>query len=436
MKRQLRIMLTAAAFAAVTLLVTGCGTTQINGAPFYRQSEEQDRVHAELNRQYREAKALQDAKKSRANLATGQRHHAGPDVPATEYVSTAEQPTSPDTLAALRPMNLYGEVSGAARGPASPMDSPGNLKRVSFSTEGADFDPEIDPTGKFLLFASTRHRRTADIYLQKIGGTAVTQLTDDRGNDVMPAFSPDGRKIAFCSDRAGNWDIYVMDLTGNSPPVQVTHDLTHEVHPSFSPDGKHLVFAQFGTQTGQWELAVLEVATPAKKRFICNGLNPVWSPTEDKILFQRARERGTKWFSVWTIDLKDGEGVRPTEIVASDNAAAITPSWSPDGRHIVFCTVVNPDGRFNVDRPVQADVWVIGSDGKGRTNLTNSNFVNVQPIWSPGGQVYFVSNRAKGGVENIWSLSPQKPLAITRSLQDEKTGSATVSVPTDNKSGR
>jgi len=436
MTRHFRNILTAVAFAIVTFVMTGCGTTHVNSAPFYFPTKGEDAVYEDLQRQYREAKALEDAKKARASYADGQRNHTAPHQEGTQFVVKTEDaplPNHPNNRThatqpqhqsqprhasntvsrvpvktnAMRPINLYGQVRGARGGVASPMDSPSNVRQISFTTEGADFDPEIDPTGQFLIFASTRHRKTADIYLQKIGGTSVTQLTDDSANDVMPAISPDGTKIAFCSDRSGNWNIYIMDLTGNSPPVQLTSDLSHEVHPSFSPDGKRLVYSAFGAQTGQWELAVVELSNPTKTRYICNGLNPAWSPTENKILFQRARERGTKWFSIWTIDYKDGEGIRPTEIVASDNAAAITPSWSPD-------------------------VWMVDTNGKGKTNLTNSRFVNVQPIWANGGPIYFVSNRSKSGIENIWSMSPSKPLAVARSLQEPKKDTATVSVPTDN----
>ena len=119
---------------------------------------------------------------------------------------------------------------------ASPMDDQGNLRRVTFSTEGADFDLAVDPTGRLLAYASTRHRDTADIYLQSTTGTAVTQLTTDPANDVMPAISPDGRSLAFASDRSGSWDLYLMDLNGGQA-IKLTDDGAQNIHPSFSPDG-------------------------------------------------------------------------------------------------------------------------------------------------------------------------------------------------------
>ncbi|MEM9111668.1 MAG: DPP IV N-terminal domain-containing protein, partial [Planctomycetota bacterium] len=221
--------------------------------------------------------------------------HSALDAPRP-YVST--QPTPQQ---ASSPIDIYGSM-GADAGPVSPLDSTGQLRRISLTSEGADFDAALDAAGEHLIYSSTRHRETADIYRQRIDGSAITQLTDDQSNDVMPALSPDGKTIAFTSDRSGNWDIYLMDADGG-PAVQLTSDRTHEIHPSFSPDGKHLVYSSLSDRSGQWQLVVIDVANPTTKRYIGHGLFPQWSPKNNTILYQRARERGTRWFSVWTVEL-------------------------------------------------------------------------------------------------------------------------------------
>ncbi|MCE9592328.1 MAG: DPP IV N-terminal domain-containing protein [Planctomycetes bacterium] len=314
----------------------------------------------------------------------------------------------------MRGMSLFGQVSDPQPQRSSPLDSPENVRQVTFTGEGSDFDPSIDPTGQWVVFASTQHRQTSDLYIKRVDGSAVTQLTDDPGNDAMPVFSPDGKRVAFTSDRSGTWNIYIVDINGGQP-VQVTGEPTHNLHPSFSRDGKQLVYCTYGAQSGQWELVVVDIERPTLKRYIGTGLNPTWSPVEDKIVFQRARERGTRWFSVWTLDVVNGEGLHPTEIAASSNAAVITPRWSPDGAHVVFSTVVDPAADQN-HRPAQADVWIASADGSNRVNLTrSSSFTNLQPVWSRDGAIYFVSNRSKGGIENIYSVRPDR--AIQNAVQ-------------------
>lgn len=347
-------------------------------------------------------------------------------APMQSFAST--RPVQPSYQNASSPIDIYGDIAGQI-GSASPLDSTGQLRRISLTEEGADFDVTIDKAGEHLVYSSTRHRETSDIYRQRIDGSAITQLTDDASNDVMPALSPDGKTIAFSSDRSGNWDIYLMDADGG-PAVQLTNDRTHQIHPSFSPDGKHLVYSSLSDRTGQWQLVVIDVANPTTKRYIGHGLFPQWSPKDNTILYQRARERGTRWFSVWTVELDDrGEAGSPTEVVWSSEFACITPSWSPDGKAVVFCTVMNPDADTQGDRPAQSDVWIAKADGSGRTKMTRGRFANLQPVWSGDNAIYFVSNRAANGVENIWALDPDDAVKIAFGVQTDET--QTADVPTD-----
>ena len=147
---------------------------------------------------------------------------------------------------------------------------------------------------------------------------------------------------------------------------------------------------------------------------------PRWAPVEasDKLLFQRARQRGSRLYGVWTVDIVQGEGRNPTEVLSARNAAILQPNWSPDGTRIVFTTVNNPED--GIEWPERADIWVINADGTNRTGLTRDQFRNMQPVWSANGRIYFVSNRS--GVENIWALSvePAKATATAAEVADAR----------------
>lgn len=278
----------------------------------------------------------------------------------------------------------------------------GNISQVSFAAEGGDYAPDVDRSGSFMVFASTQHRPTFDIYRKSVDGRTVTQLTTDPSDDMMPSIAPDGTKIAFSSNRNGNWDIYTMPITGGAP-TQITFDADEEVQPTWAPDGRRLAFSRKNGRTGTWEIWIVDSSAPGVRTFVCEGFLPRWSPVDQKdtLLFQRARQRGSRLYGVWTIDIVKGEGMNPTEIVSAKNAAILQPGWSPDGEKIVFTTVVNPDG--NGEWPEQSDIWVVNADGTGRVGLTNSRFRNMQPAWGADGKVYFVSNR--GGTENIWAIA-------------------------------
>jgi len=349
-----------------------------------------------------------------------------PNLPRPSVAATPAPATAPSQVNAG--LHRFGELDAPLAANASPLDDQANLRRVTFTNEGADFDVEVDPTGQLLAYASTRHRQTSDIYLQRVNGTAVTQLTNDPAHDVMPCISPDGKQVAFTSDRAGTWDIYLMNIAGG-PAIKLTDDGAQNIHPSFSPDGKQIVYSSRGSQSGVWELVIIDVASPAQRRIIGYGLFPVWSPTANKIAYQRARERGSRWFSVWTVEINNGEATRPTEIAASSNAAIITPEWSPDGRNIVFCTVLDPTTDSSAGS--RADIWICNADGSGRARLTHGKYDNLYPTWAADGSIYFVSNRGVDAIENVYALRPDQAVYLARQRDATATpDTAEAAVPT------
>ena len=275
----------------------------------------------------------------------------GVETAAQTPVQPAPPPAPPEP--ALRAANdaqltLFGEFPDKTRVPfharaASPME------RHTFGTEGADFDVDVSPDGQWLVYSSTSHSERPDIYLKKVNGQAVTLLVSDPASDVQPCFSPDGKRVIFASNRTGNWDLWMVSLDGG-PARQITRSPLHEVHPSFSPDGKRVVFCVFNPRAEQWEMWVIQVDQPAYAKMIGPGLFPRWSPTGESIVYQRARERGGRWFSIWRIDLEGGEPKFPTELAASSEMALIQPTWSPDGQWVAYGTALlnstsdSPDG--------------------------------------------------------------------------------------------
>ncbi|MEM9374274.1 MAG: DPP IV N-terminal domain-containing protein, partial [Planctomycetota bacterium] len=228
----------------------------------------------------------------------------------TATINTGFKPNEPETTVAPTPNrseDLSAIIYASAMGAELPTEFASreeltratlNVRQITASFAGSDFDPTPTPDGKHLVFASTQHRPTADIYVKPVSSSVVTRLTDDPAQDVMPSVSPDGQFIAYCSDRNGSWDVFVMSAEGGKS-VQITNDGSHDLHPSWSPDGRRIAFCRLGQQTGRWEMWVAEVANPTSAQFIGFGLFPEWSPISgsgfngaDQILFQRSRERG------------------------------------------------------------------------------------------------------------------------------------------------
>jgi TolB protein len=211
--------------------------------------------------------------------------------------------------------------------------------------------------------------------------------------------------VAFASNRAGQWDIWIIDLNGG-PPVQVTSSPSEEVHPSWSPDGRRLVYCSLPANGGQWELWITDAEAGGARRFIGYGLFPEWSPVQNQIVFQRARERGSRWFSIWTLTLINEEPRHPTELAASSTESMTLPSWSPDGSHIAFASAAMWPAKGDALNLATGsgvfDIWIMKADGRGRRRLTDGHTMNYGPTFSPEKRIYFSSSRS--GQENIWSM--------------------------------
>lgn len=361
-----------------------------------------------------------------------------------EATGTAEPAPSPDPEGVPGPQgpNMSSQIYSSVLSLDLPTESAEqsehtvNIQQVSFAHDGSNFDPMVSRDGTTLLFASTQHRPTADIYTQHVGSKVITRLTDDPAQDVMPAMSPDGKRVAFASNRAGNWDVYVMPV-GGGKAVQITSDNSNDLSPSWSPDGQTLVYCRLGQTSGRWELWVVDVFNPAQTQFIGYGLFPEWCPVKgtghagaDQILFQRSRERGQRTFSIWTLDYSSAskQATNETELASSPEHALINPTWSPDATRIVYAAVPNPEKWTDEKRPTSSSLWMIGTDGRGQVNLTSGASIDLMPTWGTDGHVFFVSTR--DGIENLWSLDIAP--AILAATGEQATGNnAVTSAPAD-----
>jgi Tol biopolymer transport system component/DNA-binding winged helix-turn-helix (wHTH) protein len=208
-------------------------------------------------------------------------------------------------------------------------------------------------------------------------------ITTWPGLDLFPAISPDGSRIAYSSDHGGSFEIYVRQRTPDLPETQLTDDGLQNFEPAWSADG--LQIAYHAKNQGIWEVP----ATGGKPRQLTtSGSKPAWSPDGTSIAFQKnslvAVDIGARNAmppsTLWIVPVKGGE---PREITQAGNPPGGhgSPSWSPDGKRIVF----------EVDQFDGVSVWSISADGSDLKRISPE--WGYDPIYAPDGKsIYFALN--------------------------------------------
>jgi Tol biopolymer transport system component len=222
-----------------------------------------------------------------------------------------------------------------------------------------------------------------------------------------PALTPDGRDIAYFSEKNNFFiDLYLADAeTGRVKRRLVKSVLSSNYESlrfinsvgSFSPDGRY--FAIAAKHKDRDDLVVLDVKRGREARRIkvpLNGLTtPSWSPDGRQLVFT-GYDGGLS--DLFVINA-DGTDLRR---LTNDKYADFHPAWSPDGKTIAFTTDRGPVTDFSMLRIGNLRLALYHLD-TGVIELLGhmDQGKNINPVWAPDGSALaFVSDRT--GISNVY----------------------------------
>jgi TolB protein len=249
------------------------------------------------------------------------------------------------------------------------------------------------PDGRTIAFHSDR-TGAWHIYTVPAAGGTVKQLTTWPGWQGQPDYSPDGNKLAFVYMPPGGqqWideEIGIMPARGGSY-INFTKTRGLDWWPDWSPNGRNIVFSSTRNAISSWHVTfnyVQTYPTGSAKRlsswpYPLDEQHPRWSPNGSEIAFNAYTKTNTYAVDIFRIPAGGGN---PVNLTNTPNVIDNCPSWSPDGRYIVYGT-----GALQGN----IDLYMIPRGGGTRTRLTDDPDNDYAPAWSPDGKkIAFTSER-------------------------------------------
>jgi Tol biopolymer transport system component len=267
------------------------------------------------------------------------------------------------------------------------------------------------------------------IFTMNPNGSHVQELFS-QGSPGLPLWSPDGSQVSIqcCDDGMA---AHIINVATNGFRELAPPDPTLEVHcDQWSSNGLRLACESFGvtdpSRNGIYSIRASDGGGLARITSNPGGddLPLDYSPDGSRLAFVRFDSDG-QVVGLFVVRLNGGEvrQVTPPSMLVNDEFGG---SWSPAHNHILFVARSSPDNRraiwiVNADGSGLHQVGISPACGGARSDPRS--LACTDPSWSPNGRkIVFTRLSANGTQSNIYTVNPNGSglTRVTRNPNDSQ----------------
>jgi Tol biopolymer transport system component len=243
------------------------------------------------------------------------------------------------------------------------------------------------PDGNALIYSMG-----GSLWRQAIGSDEAVELTHpQRAYDYQPDVAGDGHSVVFSRYDGNAIELWRLDFaSGREQPL--TSAGAVNVEPRLSPDGKRLVWVSTAG-TGHFNLFIADMgadglhnARPllgARQSKIAryyystwdHSINPSWTPDGRRILYVSNPEVAWGTGDIWSVAAGDPKDRR--KVLSEETSWSARPEESPDGKQLLFASYHGRQWR---------QLWLTTPGGAAPLPVTFGDFDRWNARWSPDGR--------------------------------------------------
>ena len=281
------------------------------------------------------------------------------------------------------------------------------------------------------------------LWRQAIGSDAAVELTHPQGAyDYQPDVASDGGSVVFSRYNGAAIELWRLDLaSGREQPL--TSGGGVNVEPRLSPDGKRVAWVS--TQdTGHFNLFIADVGPnglsnarallgPRRSKVSRyyysawdHSINPSWSPDGKRLLYVSNPEVAWGTGDIWSVAADDPNDRR--KVLSEETSWSARPETSPDGSQVLFASYHGRQWR---------QLWVTTPDGLAPLPVTFGDFDRWNARWSPDGRrIAYISNEQGNTSLVVQDLAGGAATPVVVATRQYKVPEAKLTIDIRDEQGR